>query len=206
MLLIVPCGLYAQLGIKAGLNFVNVSNASSLNASSRSGFNAGIILGGKSSGILGFRSELTYSKQGYNYKSGTSSGGVDLDYVVSSNLLCLNITKYVQLQAGMQTAFLISANVDSSSNYGFSNGGTSKTASYFNRFDYGLGGGIEVHPLSGLLVGARMNVSLGNLYGSVESGQSPSFAAVDMKKNVFQVFVGWRFGKQSSSSKKQEQE
>lgn len=208
-LLTIPCSLFAQIGLKAGLNFANVTNASSINTSSRTGFNAGILFGTQSPKIMGFRTELTYSKQGYDYKSGTNTGTVDLDYIVSSNLTTISITKYFQIQLGAQTAFLINAKADSSSSNG-GGGGTpnpyGKVLDYYNRFDYGFAGGIEVHPVAGLLIGARMNISLGKLYKDAQSGQVPSFADVDLKKNVFQIFTGWRFGKQASSPKKQQQQ
>lgn len=208
LLLAFPCTMYAQIGLKAGLNFANVTNASSINTSSRTGFHAGILLGVQSPKVLGFRTELTYSKQGYDYKSGTNTGTVDLDYIVSSNLTTISITKYFQIQLGAQTAFLINAKVDSSNNGA---GGSTpnpygKALDYYNRFDYGFAGGVEVHPVAGLLIGARMNISLGKLYKDAQSGQVPSFADVDLKKNVFQIFTGWRFGKQPSSPKKQKQQ
>ena len=78
---------------------------------------------------------------------------------------------------------------------------------YYNKFDYGFAGGIEVHPFKGLLVGARYNISLGNLYKDPSSyetngGQPPSFIPqVNVKNNVFQLFVGWIFGNNSSKKK-----
>lgn len=203
LLLVFPCCLFAQIGLKGGLNFANVTGSASISPTNRSGFHAGILLAPSSTKMLGFRTEFTYSKQGYDYKSGSNTGYVDLDYVVSSNLATINITKYFQIQLGGQTAFLINAKADSSN--GTSNDGSGKILDYYNRLDYGFAGGIEVHPVAGLLIGARMNISLGKLYKDVQSGQAPSFAAVDLKQNVFQIFSGWRFGKQpkkTSSSKK----
>jgi hypothetical protein len=75
----------------------------------------------------------------------------------------------------------------------------------YNRFDYGYGGGLEIHPFKGLLVGARVNISLGNLYKQPEPGQQPSFIPdIDVKNNVFQFYAGWRLGKQGNSSKKKD--
>lgn len=207
MLLIFPCTLIAQIGIKGGLNFANVSKASSINNSSKTGFHAGILLAPPSQKIFGFRTELTYSKQGYDYKSGSNTGTVDLDYIMSSNLTCINITKYFQIQLGAQTAFLLNAKVDSTAN-GSSTGNpqADKIMDLYNRFDYGFAGGIEIHPVSGLLIGARVNISLGSLYKDAQSGQMPSFSSIDIKNNVFQIFAGWRFGKQPSSKKKDKEE
>jgi predicted small lipoprotein YifL len=205
MMLLSPLSMMAQFGLKGGLNFANVTKASSINNSSKTGFHAGILLGSASAKVFGFRTELTYSKQGYDYKSGTNTGNVNLDYIMSTNLTCINITKYFQLQFGAQMAYLLSAKVDSNTT-STGNAQVDKMMDLYNRFDYGFAGGIEIHPVSGLLVGARANISLGSLYKDAQSGQMPSFSSIDLKNNVFQIFVGWRFGTQSSSKKKEKEE
>ena len=201
--LAVPFIVQAQFGVKAGLNFANVSNASSINNSSRTGFQAGIFLAPQAKKILSSRTELLFSRQGYNYKTGTNTGNVNLDYIMLPQFMAINITKYFQIQIGGQMAFLLNAKVDSS------NGGSGSSGNsildLYNKFDYGYGGGVEVHPVSGLLIGARVNISLGNLYKDIASttpGTSPSYVPkVDIKNNVFQVFAGWAFGKHSSKKK-----
>jgi hypothetical protein len=190
-----------QIGLKAGLNFANVTKASSINNSSRTGFHAGLLLGSPSAKILGFRTELTYSKQGYDYKSGNNTGNVNLDYIMSSNLTVINITKYFSLMLGAQMAYLINAKVDSSSGSSTGNPQADKIMDLYNRFDYGFAGGVEVHPVSGLLIGARMNISLGTLYKDAATGQMPSFSSIDAKNNVFQIYAGWRFGTGGSKKK-----
>jgi hypothetical protein len=209
--LVLPCYLFAQIGIKAGLNFANVTKASSINGSSRSGFHAGLLLGAASKKIFGFQTEFMYSKQGYDYKSGTKNGTVDLDYITSVNLTCINITKYFSIQFGAQTAFLLNAKVDSSSGTSTGNASLDKAMEFYNRFDYGFAGGIEIHPVSGLLIGARMNISFSNLYKDFSSGSSsgtpPSFVPkVDVKNNLFQIFAGWKFGGHKKTEKKKEEE
>jgi Outer membrane protein beta-barrel domain len=192
--LLLPCCLFAQIGIKAGLNFANVSNASSINNSSRSGFHAGIFLAPGAKKIISSRTELIFSRQGYDYKSGTNTGNVNLDYLVIPQYISINITRYFSIQLGGQMAFLLNAKADSSNSMGSGNpnGGI---MSFYNKFDYGYGGGIEIHPVMGLLIGARVNISLGNLYKQPEPGQQPSFIPkVDVKNNVFQIFTGWKFG------------
>jgi len=205
LMLLSPLSLMAQFGIKGGLNFANVTKASSINNSSKTGFHAGILFGSASAKVFGFRTELTYSKQGYDYKSGANTGNVNLDYIMSTNLTCINITKYFQLQFGAQMAYLVSAKVDSNTT-STGNAQVDKMMDLYNRFDYGFAGGIEIHPVGGLLIGARANISLGSLYKDAQSGQMPSFSSIDLKNNVFQIFAGWRFGKQSSSKKKDKEE
>lgn len=196
LLLISPCLLSAQFGFKAGLNFANVSKASSINNSSRTGFHAGLLMG-SSKGVIGFRTELLFSRQGYDYKTGTNTGTVNLDYIMMPQSMSINITKYFSLMFGAQAAFLLNAKVDSAKSSGSGNGSTDKIMDLYNRFDYGFGAGVEIHPVGGLLIGAKMNISLGKLYKEAASGQMPSFSSVDIKNNLFQIFTGWRFGVKS---------
>lgn len=194
LLFALPLYAHSQIGVKAGLNFANVTNASSVNSSSRTGFHAGLFFAPPSKRLIGSRTEIIYSRQGYDYKTSTNTGNVNLDYIVLPQYITINITKYFQIQAGAQMAFLLNAKVDSSTTTGMP-GPAGKIMDLYNRFDYGVGGGIEVHPFSGLLVGARFNVSLGNLYKDPQAMAGGSFAPkVDVKNNVFQVFAGWRFG------------
>jgi hypothetical protein len=201
LFLVLPVISFSQIGLKAGLNFANVTNASSINNSSRTGFHAGVFLAPPSKGIISSRTELIFSRQGYDYKSSTNTGSVNLDYIMLPQFMSINITKYLSIQFGAQMAYLLNAKVDSSNGGNGSSG--NKIMDMYNRFDYGYGGGIEIHPVSGLLIGARVNISLGKVYKDAQSGQMPSFSSIDIKNNVFQLFAGWRFGKQSSSKKKE---
>lgn len=204
----VPLLSFAQIGLKAGLNFANVTKASSINNSSRSGFHIGAFMAPPSKGLIGSRTELIFSRQGYNYKTGTGSGNVNLDYIMLPQYMSINITKYVSIQLGGQMAILLNAKADSSNNGG-SSGAYSGIMNFYNKFDYGYGGGIEIYPVSGLLIGARVNISLGNLYNSnaYSTGTQPSFIPkVDVKNNLFQIFAGWKFGKQGDAKKKKEKE
>ncbi len=204
LLLIFPCSLFAQIGIKAGINFANVTKVSSINNSSESGFHAGIFLAPPSKGIMGFRTELIFSKQGYNYKTATNTGIVNLDYIMLPQYICINITKYFQIQFGGQMAFLINAKVDSTSTGGTGYGSGSQILDLYNKFDYGYGGGIEIHPVKGLIIGARANISLSNLYNfdNITTGTTPSFIPkIDVKNNLFQIFTGWKFGGNKNQKK-----
>jgi hypothetical protein len=207
LLFFVPFLLRAQFGIKAGLNFANVSKASSINNSSHSGFQAGLFLAPASKKILSSRTELLFSRQGYNYKTATNTGNVSLDYIMLPQFMAINITKYFQIQIGGQMAILLNAKADSSNAGNGSSGNGKSIMDLYNRFDYGYGGGIEVHPVSGLLIGARVNISLGNLYKDMASGaagSNPSFVPkADIKNNLFQVFAGWKFGGNKKEKKQQ---
>jgi len=204
LVIIFPVVAYSQIGIKAGLNFANVTNASDINASSQTGFLIGLYLAPPSKGLISSRTELVFSRQGYSYASNTNTGNVNLDYILLPQLMGINITKLVQLQIGFQMAFLINAKADSNTASNSTNP-YAKMMDYYNKFDYGFAGGVEVHPFKGLLIGARYNLSLGNLYkdpSSYPPGTPPDFIPkVDVKNNVLQLYAGWTFGKQSSKKK-----
>jgi hypothetical protein len=155
----------------------------------------GAFMAPPSSGFMGYRSEIIYSKQGYNFATQTNSGQVDLDYIIMPQLMTFNITKFVQLQAGGQMAFLLNAKADSTKGTGSSSYAGVMDA--YNKFDYGFAGGIEIHPVKGLLIGARLNVSMGNLYkdpSSFQPGTMPSMIPkIEAKNNVLQLFAGWIF-------------
>ena len=107
--------------------------------------------------------------------------------------MTLDITRFVQLQAGAQIAFLLNAKADSSKATSTGNAQYDAMMENFNKINYGFAGGIEIHPWKGILVGARYNISRGNIYSAQgTSSTAPSFLP-DMKKNLLQIFAGYRF-------------
>jgi Outer membrane protein beta-barrel domain len=198
LLLLFPFLLHAQIGIKAGVNFANVTNASSISNSNRSGFMAGIFLAPASKSILSYKTELIFSQQGYDYNSNSTTGSVNLDYIIMPHLICINITKLFQLQIGGQVAYLLNAKADSNKTAS-SNNPYGSLENYYNKFDYGAAAGFEIHPVMGMLIGARYNISFGDMYKNISNstpGTTPPFIPnVNLKNNVFQIFAGWRFGK-----------
>lgn len=189
ILLLVPLSLPASIGVKAGLNFANVTNASSINASSHTGYVAGVFLGSSSGGLLGFRTELLYSRQGYDFSSNTATGSVKLDYLLLPVLLVVNLANIVQVQAGGQLAYLLHANVDGA---GTDDPAADKLIDIYHRLDYGLAGGVEISPFMGFLFGARINLSFGNLYKNL-SNPPTFFPSINAKNNVFSLYAGYRF-------------
>ena len=125
---------------------------------------AGVFLAPPSKGVMGFRTELIFSRQGYIYTTNTNTGIVNLDYILLPQLMQINITKFFSIQVGAQMAFLINAKADSTTTAAEPVAPYGGIMDFYNKFDYGFAGGIEIHPFKGLLVGARYNISLGNLY------------------------------------------
>jgi hypothetical protein len=196
VLALLPLTLRAQIGLKGGINFANITKVSSINSSSNTGYAFGLFLAPKPKGLFGYHSEIDFSRQGYNFDSNTNSGNVNLDYLLLPQLSTINITRFVQIQLGAQVAFLINAKA-TESNTG--SGNYDKLINYYNRVDYGLAGGLEIHPFKGLLVGGRYNLSLGNMYKNLQTsapGTVPSFIpSVNVKNNVLNLYLGWHFVK-----------
>ena len=188
------------IGIKGGVNFANVTNVSDVNGSHSTGWMIGAFFQPNSKGILGFRTELIYSKQGYNFAEGGTTGKVNLDYILLPQLFVINITRFFELHAGFQMAFLINAQADSSKPTSGSNP-YAAVMDYYNRFDYGFCGGFEVKPFRRLFVGARYNASLNNRYKMPDSGSMtgqvppfiPTSTDVNFKNNVIQLYAGLKF-------------
>ncbi len=200
LLLSSPYIVMAQFGVKAGWNYTNVTSVSSINSQASSGFNAGVFFTTPYNKILGNKTELVFSKQGYDYSTGSVTGKVNLDYIMLPTYLVINITKFFQIHFGFESAYLINATADSTSttNSGMY-GQYNQILNYYNRFQLAIGGGAEIHPISGLLIGARINFSLTNLYSIPSTSaptEPPSFVpTVNVKSNLFQIYAGWKFGK-----------
>jgi hypothetical protein len=187
------------IGIKFGLNFANVTNAAGINSKSQTGFQAGVFLAPPSKSIFSSRTELIYSRQGYNYATDSTNGSVKLDYLTLAQFMAINITKYIQIQIGGQTSYLLNAKADTTQQ-STGNAMADKILSFYNRIDYGLGAGVEVHPVLGVVIGARYNISFANLYKQTTySGNSssppfiPGSSGINLKNNVVQIFAGYRF-------------
>lgn len=185
-------------GIKAGVNFANVTNASQVNAGNTTGFLIGAFFQPSSKGLFGYRSEILYSKQGYDFASSTATGAVKLDYILLPQLMTINITRFLEIHAGFQMAFLLNASADSSKPASGSDP-YADIMEYYNRFDYGFCGGVEIKPIRRLFIGARYNISLNSLYKDPYSvsGTTPPFipdiSDLNVRNNVFQLYAGLKF-------------
>lgn len=181
------------IGIKGGLNFANVTEVNTFKSGNQTGFMIGVFLAPPKKGILSFHTEFDFSNQGYNFKTNTTTGSVHLNYILMPQLMSISITRFVLLQAGFQVAYLVSAQADTANASSLEG---SELLSYYNRIDYGIAGGIEIHPFKGILVGGRYNLSFGDLYKqpSTASPGEPAFIPdVNVRNNVVQLYCGYKF-------------
>ena len=190
-----PKSYRTKLGLKAGFNWSYVTaDQSGVNLNSKSGYMLGAFLAPPSKGGLGFRTEIVYSRQGYNYDNGGRNTDVINQYIYLPQLTTFNIGKFFQLQLGAQIGYLINAKKTTSDK-------DSSITDLMNRFDYGFAGGVELNPIAGLIIGARYNLGLGKLYKHYEqSATNPNPfplpfdpQTVNLKNGVIQLFAGYKF-------------
>ena len=90
-----------DFGVKAGVNFANITDAAGL--SNRTGFVAGIFLGGKLNDNIGIQGELLYSQQGAEF----NAGKFELNYVNVPILVKYYLSERFNVQGGPQFGIVV---------------------------------------------------------------------------------------------------
>ena len=138
--------------------------------------------------------ELLYSVKGAkdtysNFIQGNGQYRINLGYIEMPLLAVINLAKNFNLLAGGYAAYLVSANVKDVDNTGSINGATTLNANNFQRWDYGLAGGLGFD-IENFTIGARYNYGLSNI------GKSGSLSG-DLIKNSknadLSIYVGFGF-------------
>ncbi len=94
-----------DLGIKAGVNFANITDASGLD--NRTGFVFGAFVGAKLGDKLGIQGDLLYSQQGAE----ADPTDVDLNYVNVPVVIKYFVTENLHIHAGPQFGFVVDDNI-----------------------------------------------------------------------------------------------
>lgn len=186
--------LSPKLGIKAGANFSNLYVADVSNERMKVGFLGGLF--GKFPVSRGFsiQPELLYSVKGArdiynNFVQGSGEYRFNLGYMELPVLAVVNISKNFNIHGGGYAAYLVNANVKDVNSNGTIKGAAELNADNFNRWDYGLAGGIGFD-IENLSLGARYN------YGLAEIGKSGSLSGdlTRSSKNAgFSIYMGLGF-------------
>jgi len=192
-------------GFRVGLNYAKVSGGSdSIQYRYKPGLMVAVFLAPASTGLISYRSELLYSKQGFDYTDPSGkTGSVSNDYLMLPQMIALNITRFVQLQAGAFAGYLLHTKDSNQPKESSSTDPSQVALDLMNRFDYGAAAGIEIHPFKGLIVNARYNMGFAKLYKEQSdvaqtdptSSFNPlaKFKNIDTKNAVIQLSVGYRF-------------
>jgi hypothetical protein len=176
------------------VNLFSINGIKSVDLATKN--NTGFFMGGHyalPAKRFGYRTEILFSRQGYDYKTSSQTGGVMLDYLVLPQLTILNITRFFQLYAGAQVAFLLNTKVDSLPGPS-SVPNLEEANDYFSKINYGFTGGLELKPLAGLLVGGRYNLFF-NLLDD-EKAVSPFYVPKyggNLKNGMVQLYIGYCF-------------
>ncbi len=160
-----------QLGVKAGLNFANVSGDNTSEKDMVTAFNAGLVAEIPLTEKFSFQPELLFSGQGYSFDDNT----VALSYLNVPLMGKYYLTKGFSLEAGPQIGFLLSAkneNID--------------VKDAFKTVDFGVNLGLGYKLDNGLNFGARYNLGLSDINNSDTSNAK-------FRNGVIQVSVGYFF-------------
>ena len=188
--------LSPKFGIKGGLNLSNLYVDDVQDENMKASFNLGLYAKIPLAKGFSIQPELLYSGKGAkvaynNVLLGNGEYRFNLNYVELPVLAVVNIAKNLNIQAGAYAAYLASASITRLNN---SNSTIDKIkdlkTSDFNRFDYGLAGGLGLD-VQNFTIGARYNYGLNQVGkgNATIAGQ----ATKNSKNSVISVFVGIGF-------------
>jgi hypothetical protein len=148
----------SNAGIKGGYNLAAVNYDGSGETGQRHGFHAGIYGESFISDSFAIQLELMYSQQGYEIKDGNVTFTQKLDYINLPVMFKAYPSKNFFLEVGPQIGLAIS---HKEVNDGFFGSSIEKDP---NSFDWGMnfGGGFKTD--SGVSLGVRYHLGLGDLY------------------------------------------
>ncbi len=177
MALLISTAAFSQgldLGIKAGVNFANITDASGLD--NRTGFVFGAFAGVKLGDKLGVQGDLLYSQQGAD---SPELGKIDLNYVNIPVVLKYFVTESLHIHAGPQFGFVVDDNIKDV----LQNLAEAETADVSGV----VGAGIDL-PM-GIRIDGRYNFGLSDVLKSTQS-----VVTVEPGKNsVITLSVGYSF-------------
>jgi hypothetical protein len=185
--------LTPKFGIKGGLNLSNLYTDQADNNNLKTGLNLGFYAKIPLTKGFSIQPELIYSGKGAkltynNFILGKGEYRFNLNYVEVPVLAVINLASNLNIQAGGYVSYLASANIKDLKNDGTIKNITDLKADNFNRFDYGLVGGIGVDVMN-FTIGARYNYGLQELGSSGIAGQLTK----NSKNSVIALYIGFGF-------------
>jgi hypothetical protein len=197
--------LKTEIGVKGGLNISGLALSSDGKLSGAKYNNLMGFHGGAYALLrfskLGIQPEILFSKQGQNYTTPNYSNlRTDLNYINVPVMIKYYLGSVVNLQAGPQIGFLVSAKGDLIQ---IISGGQLGQAvlnqdlkPYLNSTDLSFAFGAGLDLPFGLNMNLRYNLGLSNINkykGGSGSTDTPSFSTAYTRNQVLQFSVGYRF-------------
>lgn len=186
--------LTPKFGIKGGLNLTNMFVDEVSDENMKVGFNAGFFAKLPVTRGFSIQPELLYTSKGAkqeynNIIEGEGEYRFNLNYVELPVLAVINVAKNFNLHVGPYVSYLAAANIKNLHEDGDQDEIAELDADNFNRFDYGLVGGLGVD-ISNFTIGARYS------YGLREIGKSGSLSGQvtkDSRNSAVSLYVGVGF-------------
>jgi opacity protein-like surface antigen len=184
-----------KIGIKGGVNFSNffIDDVNDNNA--KAGLNLGLFAKLPVSKGVSIQPELLYSSKGakvsYNNPLLGGEYRFNMNYLELPVLAVFNLGKNFNIHAGGYAAYLTSANVKAEDNGSSNEELISFDEEQFNRFDYGLVGGLGFD-IKNISIGARYNYGL-NQIGEKDQSVLSSEVLRNAKNNNISLYVGYGF-------------
>lgn len=147
-----------RAGLKGGFNASSLfyENANTNDRKERYGFHGGVYAQIPVSSFFAVQPELLYTTKGasanYNVVGFQGRNTFRLNYAELPVLATFKLGNAVELQAGPYAAYLLNSNVSSNGDLG--NGIANLNRDAFNKFDYGVAGGLNLF-LGKALIGLR---------------------------------------------------
>ncbi len=178
-----------RAGIKGGLNISNLIVDDVTDRNARIGFHAGVY--GQLFGSRAFtiQPEVNFSTKGnkLTYSSGViqQETKFNLSYIDIPVLAVFKLGRAAEIHAGAYWAYLVGANVDADGDV--ANDFTRVDRDNFDKWDYGLVGGLGFNLGKGAQLGARYNYGLNKI---AESAGARRLLG-DTKNSVAQVYLAF---------------
>ena len=183
-----------RIGVKGGLNLSNFRVDEVADNNMKVGLNLGLFAKLPVTESFSIQPEILYSSKGSklkydNFIQGEGEYRFNLNYIEVPVLGVFHIGEHFNIHAGPYVAYLTSSNIKDVEDDGTIEGIAELDADNFNRFDYGIAGGVGID-VNGFIAGARYN------YGLQEVGESGSLSGEltdDSKNSVATVYIGFGF-------------
>lgn len=168
-----------QLGVKAGINYTNLSSI----YDSRTSFNAGITYEYPITSSWALAPELMFSSQGTKLIESDDYTKIVSSYINVPILAKLYVLKKLSVEFGPQFGFLMSAK--EKTEYSGQKSEVAYNENYINTFDLSVALGASFHVTSSIYVNFRYNLGLTDMLEESYFGEN--------KNRVFQLGVGYKF-------------
>jgi hypothetical protein len=186
--------LTPKIGVKGGLNLTNLYVDDVEDENMKLGFNLGLFAKLPVTQGLSIQPEVLYSVKGskltyYLGVLGTNEYRFNLNYVEVPVLAVISLSKNFNLHAGGYAAYLAQANIKKVNDDGPNDQIADLNEDNFNRFDYGLVGGLGID-VDAVTIGARYS------YGLREVGKADNFgsqALKNSKNSAISLYIGFGF-------------